>query len=196
MSPTLRVQRLRLPWFLVPLFLLLARPTPTHLLVGLLVALPGIALRVLASGHIWKDRLLAVHGPYAYLRHPLYTGSFLAGLGIVLASGVWMFLPAYLLLFSWLYLRAVRRENEELSTLFGEAFLEYRRRTPAVLPRLRGGSGSRRGMPSGDSPGSAVRKGFPAAFRRELFSLNKGWEAPLGTLLAFLVLWGKALLVR
>jgi hypothetical protein len=193
-SPTLRAQRLRLPWLLVPLFLLLARPTPLFLCVGSLVALPGLVLRVLASGHIWKDRALAVHGPYAHIRHPLYTGSFLIGLGIVLASGVLMILPVYLLLFFWLYSKVVRREDQQLNDLFGEAFREYRRQTPAVLPRARSGATPGGRMPPSDLSGSVRRTGYPEAFRRDLFLFNRGWEAPLGALLAFGILWGKVLL--
>ena len=71
------------------LFFLLARPTPLTLLVGAIVAAPGLALRAWASGHLRKNESLAIGGPYAYTRNPLYLGSFLLGLGFTIAAGRW-----------------------------------------------------------------------------------------------------------
>src|SRR5207253_870079 len=83
------MQRWRVPlgFACAALFLVLARPRPLTLIIGGAVALPGLALRTWASGHLRKNDALAVSGPYAYTRNPLYLGSFLIGLGFTIAAG-------------------------------------------------------------------------------------------------------------
>lgn len=191
MKLTLRTQRLRLTWLLALPFLLFARPTSVLILAGFSFALPGLLLRVWASGYVDKDRTLAVHGPYAHLRHPLYLGSFLVGVGLVAAGGVWVFFPVYLVLFLWIYLRAAQAEEEGLALLFGDAFREFRRRVPTVFPR--GGGAERRlsPVPPEGVPVHTPLSGGPDSFRLRLFVQNRGWEAPLGTLGGFGLLWLK-----
>ena len=52
---------------------------PGRLAVGAAVALAGILLRAASAGHLAKNQSLAVSGPYARTRNPLYLGSALAG---------------------------------------------------------------------------------------------------------------------
>src|SRR5437588_11900332 len=88
------MQRWRVPlgFACAGLFLLLAKPMPLTLAAGGAVALAGLALRAWASGHIRKNARLAVSGPYAYTRNPLYLGSFILGLGFTIAasSSLWL----------------------------------------------------------------------------------------------------------
>src|SRR5207237_10202837 len=83
------MQRWRVPlgFACAALFFLLARPTPLTLLIGAIVAVPGLALRAWASGHLRKNESLAIGGPYAYTCNPLYLGSFLLGLGFTVGAG-------------------------------------------------------------------------------------------------------------
>jgi len=171
MGFSLRTQRLRLTWILVIPFLWLAHPTPRSLLLGGLLALPGLLLRAAASGHILKDRILAVAGPYASLRHPLYAGSFLMGAGMVAAGGRWILVPLYAALFVWMYGRTIQAEERELAVRFGDEYREYRRRVPAFFPRWgRGGSWD---------------------FRLARFLGNREWEAGLGFAGGLCLLWLK-----
>src|SRR6185295_19801094 len=85
--------RLRVPfgYLLGILVVALARPTPTSLVAGALLAVAGEAVRLWASGHIDKTRALATGGPYAHTRNPLYLGSLLLALGVAVASAsVWV----------------------------------------------------------------------------------------------------------
>lgn len=175
-APGLRAQRLRLVWVLALPFFLLSSPTPFHILLGGLLAVPGLLLRGLAAGFIHKDRFLARHGPYAHLRHPLYLGSFFAGLGVVVAGGRWSLVLVFGALFTWLYSRTIRAEEGELETLFGEGFREYRRAVPALIPRL--------SVPDPETHSPGIK-----TFQLRAFVRNRGWEAPLGVLAAFLLLW-------
>lgn len=171
MGFSLRTQRLRLAWILAFPFLYVARPTPRSLLLGAALAFPGLLLRGLASGHIHKDRILAVTGPYARLRHPLYLGSFLMGIGLVAAAGRMILIPLYLGLFAWLYGRTIRVEEQGLACRFGDQYRAYRTRVPALVPRL-----GRRA---------------PWDFRLARFQGNKEWQAGLGFLGGMLALWLK-----
>ena len=168
---SLRTQRLKLTWLLALPFLWLARPTATLLLVGLLVALPGLLLRALAAGHIEKDRILATTGPYAHLRHPLYLGTFFVGAGLVVAGGRWILFPVFLGLLALVYTRTIRAEEEELARLFGDVHRAYRSRVPALIPRIRRGAG----------------RGFSG----RLYLRNREWEASAGLMGGLILLWLK-----
>ena len=70
-------RRIALSWIFAAAFLLLARPTPLSVAIGLVPVTAGALLRTWASGHIRKLQKLATAGPYAHTRNPLYAGSFL-----------------------------------------------------------------------------------------------------------------------
>jgi protein-S-isoprenylcysteine O-methyltransferase Ste14 len=125
----------------------------------------------MASGHIQKDQVLAVEGPYGRLRHPLYAGSFLTGFGLVAAAGRWILIPVYAALFVWIYGRTIRVEERELAFRFGDQYRIYKARVPAFLPR-------RERWGSWD-------------FRVARFLGNKEWEASLGFLVGMGLLWLK-----
>lgn len=176
-APTLRAQRLRLVWILAVPFFVLARPTPFSLVLGGVLALPGLLLRAMAAGFIHKDRILARHGPYRHLRHPLYLGSFFAGVGLAVASGRLVVLAGYLILFPLIYFRTIRAEEAELEGRFGDDYRVYRRLVPAFLPARR--KGRRRAPAPVEAP----------SFQVTAFVRNRAWEAPLGVLAVFLLLW-------
>jgi protein-S-isoprenylcysteine O-methyltransferase Ste14 len=103
----------------------------------------GIAVRMWASGHIKKNRVLATDGPYAYVRHPLYVGNILLGVGFSLASGLWWSIVLFVAILWLFYPQAIRHEDEKLHRLFGEDWRNWRRNTRALIPKLRveGGAG-------------------------------------------------------
>lgn len=132
------VQRWRVPLgFLFGAgFMFLARPTPIALAIGAVISVFGLALRGWASGHIRKNSELAVSGPYAYTRNPLYLGSFLLGVGFTVASGRWLLAALFALLFLGIYFPVMRVEASTLGELFGEKYESYRRRVPLFFPIL------------------------------------------------------------
>ncbi|MDQ3012472.1 MAG: hypothetical protein M3X11_17405, partial [Acidobacteriota bacterium] len=85
------LQRLRVPIGFVTaiLFTIFSRPSWLSLVVGIPIALGGALIRAWASGHFRKNKNLAISGPYAYTRNPLYLGSFILGVGFTIAAGVW-----------------------------------------------------------------------------------------------------------
>jgi uncharacterized membrane protein len=80
--------------------------------------------------------LLLVGGLYGYLRHPLYVGSFLLGLGLSLIVGDWVVILAFLALFVMSHGTVLKIEEQELSFSYGEAYDRYCAAVPPFIPRL------------------------------------------------------------
>jgi protein-S-isoprenylcysteine O-methyltransferase Ste14 len=83
-----------------------------------------------------EDHKLATEGPYARVRHPIYTGM----LGMLIATGLaishWMALVAAIVVFAIGTLIRVRIEERLLRETFGPQFEEYARQVPAVIPGI------------------------------------------------------------
>jgi protein-S-isoprenylcysteine O-methyltransferase Ste14 len=128
------------------------RPSDFHkpvweLVVSMVLGPPSVALAWAATRHLGKqwryqaalrtDHELIRTGPYAWIRHPIYTSM----LGMVLSTGfcwTWwpMFVAAVVVFMAGTEMR-VRSEDRLLAERFGETFAEYRKRVPAYLPLVR-----------------------------------------------------------
>jgi protein-S-isoprenylcysteine O-methyltransferase Ste14 len=126
------------------IFLLCMRPSVRSLLVGAAITFPGSLLRLWAAGHIEKGRVLTQSGPYAFTRNPLYLGSFLMALGIIVGGqGYWyLLLPAFGIFFAIFYIPVMKAEELELFSGYGERFTEYSKRVPLFFPSLHGSGAS------------------------------------------------------
>ena len=118
----------------------LARPTPLSFGLGSLLVALGAALRCWGAGHLVKNDLLSVAGPYAHLRHPLYAGTLWIALGFGVIAGGWAlvlvlggFLPVF---FLYYFPYKERIESARLELRHGPAYVEYRHAVPALLPSL------------------------------------------------------------
>ena len=80
-------------------------------------------------------RRLNTTGPYSLIRHPLYLGNFLIGLGVACAPAVWWLPIVYCLMFCAYYERIMFAEEAFLRRKFGEQFDEWAAQTPAFIPR-------------------------------------------------------------
>jgi len=78
-------RRVALGLLAVVVTLRLAQPTWTTWRLGLLIAVVGELVRVWAAGHLEKSREVTRSGPYRWTRHPLYVGSTIIALGIIIA---------------------------------------------------------------------------------------------------------------
>ena len=167
-------------WVLAIAFLWVARPTRLSLLTGGAFILLGLAARAWAAGVLEKDRELAISGPYAHTRNPLYLGSLVIGAGAVVAGGVpWFGLP-FLAFFAWLYGSAMTTEARALANRFGPAYHHYRDSVPVLLPR------PARYRPP---PGIDLRT---RSFSLRRYLRNREYEALLGALFALGLLSLKA----
>ena len=109
--------------------------TRTFYIAAIIIAL-GIVVRLYASGFIVKNKELATNGPYALVRHPLYTGNILILFGFTLATEVWW---TWLLsaAFLWFYYpTAIEYEDRKLHGIFGDQWVQWRQRMPALIPAV------------------------------------------------------------
>ena len=122
---------------LMLLFSLASEPYEWSLVLGTPFIIAGAALRLAASGFIAKNRELATHGPYALVRHPLYTGNISIISGFAVASGqLWAAIAA--LAFFWFYYpTAIDYEDRKLHKRFGEEWRRWAFDVPALVPTLR-----------------------------------------------------------
>lgn len=104
--------------------------------IGVAITIPGMLIRLWASGHVKKDKALATSGPYGYVRHPLYVGNHLITFGFCLASGLWWSLPVWLVIGLIFYPGTIKHEDGVLHRLFGKSWEDWRARTHALIPRL------------------------------------------------------------
>ena len=118
------------------IFLYLMHPSRRSLLIGGVIAGSGALLRVWAAGHIEKGRALTQGGPYALTRNPLYLGSFIMALGVLIAGQSYWLLVPFAIFFLGFYYPVMRREERDLHQGYGPEFLEYARRVPMFIPRL------------------------------------------------------------
>jgi protein-S-isoprenylcysteine O-methyltransferase Ste14 len=160
-------RRIRVPLgFLFALFYFwAARPTWRSMALGAIVVVPGLLIRALASGHVRKNESLAISGPYAYTRNPLYLGSLLMGVGFAVAARSWAVGVALLVMFFVIYLPVIRDEEAFLRRTFPE-FEEYMRRVPRMFPRF--------------TPLSDDRDGAGAGFSLDLYLKHREYNALLG----------------
>jgi protein-S-isoprenylcysteine O-methyltransferase Ste14 len=115
--------------------LVFAAPTWGSWRAGLVVSLIGEALRIWAAGHLEKGREVTRSGPYRWMRHPLYVGSSLLALGVVVASrSVVVTIVAAVYMVSTLT-AAIRTEEAFLRGAFGDTYDQYRASAAAPMAR-------------------------------------------------------------
>ena len=113
--------------------------------IGLALTISGLGFAVWARIHLgryWSGRVtlkedhkLIRSGPYAFVRHPIYTGLLTAGIGTVLARGTLAALVG-LALMSVAFWMKIRAEENLLTNHFGDTYREYRREVAALIPFL------------------------------------------------------------
>jgi protein-S-isoprenylcysteine O-methyltransferase Ste14 len=175
---TMNRLRVRAGLFLALAVVLLARPTWASVLLGILISFLGLVIRAWASGHLRKEKALAVSGPYRYSRNPLYVGNFLLGIGITAGARSWWVLGLCVAYYAIFYPMIIRRERERMKNLFPQQYSEYGKKVPLFFP----------------SP----RKHLPAngRFSWSLYKRNREYRALLGTILVWLVLAAKLLMLK
>lgn len=105
---------------------------------GTVLAVVGFAGRTWALRHIGgrKKRELVRTGPYGVCRHPLYLGSLVGGLGLVLSTQRLTLVAVYLACCALLVPTAIRAEEAFLERNFDD-YADYRASVPALFPRWR-----------------------------------------------------------
>jgi len=102
-------------------------------LLGVAIACLGQALRLWAWGSN-STTGLRTRGPYAFMRHPLYAGNFLIGLGLLIIFNAPLTYLVALPSLALLYRMVSRAEEGRLEEKWGLAYRGYRTRVPRFFP--------------------------------------------------------------
>jgi protein-S-isoprenylcysteine O-methyltransferase Ste14 len=109
-------------------------PDDRSTLAGVSVMAAGMFMRLWSNGYAIKLDKLTTSGPYAFVRNPLYLGTALILLGLVLMLKVFLIGLIFFALIVAAYIRTIRNEEKMLSDKFGAAYLDYRAKVPAMWP--------------------------------------------------------------
>ncbi|OFZ70579.1 MAG: hypothetical protein A3K03_04680 [Bdellovibrionales bacterium RIFOXYD1_FULL_44_7] len=126
--------RIALAWFFAFVIGFSARSFPA--LPGVVLCFLGATVRFWASGYLRKDSRPAVGGPYAFVRNPLYLGTYLMALGIIWAIHQYILLAVISVLFAAVYHYIILDEEIKLQKLFGKYYESYCKLVPRFFPRV------------------------------------------------------------
>jgi protein-S-isoprenylcysteine O-methyltransferase Ste14 len=166
-------------------------PQPAAVAWSLALVVPGLWLRAYASGYVKKNRELAMTGPYAHTRNPLYLGSMLIAAGFAVALLSWPVALVLALGFTVIYVPVIASEERFLRAAFPD-FDEYCQRVPRMIPRLTAAP-----LPSGQQPHAAppepgetaARKlrtePPPGRFSLSLYIEHREYNAGIGAVLLY-----------
>jgi protein-S-isoprenylcysteine O-methyltransferase Ste14 len=114
--------------------------------MGVALVIIGLAFAVWARAHLgsnWsgtvtikQDHELIRSGPYAYVRHPIYTGLLAALLGTTVASGT-VHAAVGLAIITVALIRKSRVEERFMREIFPDAYPRYSAEVPALIPFTR-----------------------------------------------------------
>ena len=131
----------------IPIFTLAPKTAFVISVIGLVIYLTGFIF-VLWARHtldrywgisrdsqvkLFDDHQLIQSGPYAFIRHPMYFGWWVAMVGLILVYPVWS-VSLWLLLLLISFFNRAQKEEAVLAERFGEIWTEYRKRTKFLIP--------------------------------------------------------------
>lgn len=132
-------------WFPLP-----GTPFPDAIAVlGALVCFPGLTfvlwgrlalatMYFVSTGfgaQLFAGHRLITNGPYAIVRHPMYSGIFVGMIGSLPLYQTWS--TVFLIFIGLVIVRRALVEEEVLAMMFGPEWMEYSRRVPMFIPWIR-----------------------------------------------------------
>jgi protein-S-isoprenylcysteine O-methyltransferase Ste14 len=119
-----------------------AAASPLLGLIGVALCAFGIGLAIWARCHLGRNwgmpmarkesPELITSGPYAAVRHPIYTGIFIAMLGSAIAVSPFWVIP--LALFGIYFVYSARKEEKLMLAQFPQQYPQYMSRTKMLVP--------------------------------------------------------------
>ena len=116
--------------------------------IGLPIAFLGFILFFWSHTHLgsnWspviekkfsKSRNLVTSGPYHYVRHPIYTSSFIVLIGIFIFTANWIIGGIPTAILGLFYASKIPREEAELTRNFGKVYIDYMKKTYSLIPGI------------------------------------------------------------
>ncbi len=164
--------KIRVPLFLAALVLVVPNIKPNLFLWGFLVTLSGSLFQSWCFGALDKNKSLAIQGPYAFVRNPMYLGRFFLLFGCLLLVGNFWLLAIFSIFYYFYMVNRVKREEAHLKNVFGEKYRAYCREVNRFLPNLGGN-----------------HAGNIRVFKWGLFRKNHGHWNFLAVLASYSVFW-------
>jgi hypothetical protein len=128
-------------FMLAVVWLILAHPDQNpwpDLVAGGALIIVGEALRIWATGHLRKNKVLTIGGPYRFVRDPMYVGSLLIVTGFMLAGDQHALIVIFWLIYFAYYIPRKRRiECSRLLRKFGADYAHYMAEVGSIIPRLK-----------------------------------------------------------
>ncbi len=110
--------------------------------LGVVLCVVGIGIAIWARAYLGRNwsgtpsikegHELVTGGPYAFVRHPIYTGMILALFGSALVAGIIWFVV--FLFFTANFLYRIPVEERYMMQLFPDQYPAYKKRTKALIP--------------------------------------------------------------
>jgi protein-S-isoprenylcysteine O-methyltransferase Ste14 len=98
----------------------------------------GLWIFIVGAIHIYGAKLLrkgpVTNGLYAFVRHPQYLGLIVSGLGLLLFWPRFFILVMYVTMV-FIYYHLARHEERTMERRYGEAYINYKKKTGMFLPR-------------------------------------------------------------
>jgi protein-S-isoprenylcysteine O-methyltransferase Ste14 len=120
----------------------LAPSNPIMGFIGVILTICGVGLAIWARiylGRNWgmpmslkENPELVTTGPYAYVRHPIYTGVITAGIGAALGiSTIWFIMVVFALIY---FTYSATQEEKIMTKEFPDTYPAYKARTKMLIP--------------------------------------------------------------
>jgi protein-S-isoprenylcysteine O-methyltransferase Ste14 len=135
-NPGLRstLVKLRVPLAIIAIAVAVPFLKRDWLLAGFLVSTLGEAIQLWSFASLDKNSDLAIRGPYAMVRNPMYLGRYFIILGFLMLLGMFWILVVYTVVY-WFYMDTrVEREEAHLRPIFGARYAEYCARVHRFIP--------------------------------------------------------------
>ena len=164
--------KLRVPLALVAIWFIATHMQPGFFYYGLGVSFVGAFLQWWCFACLKKQKVLALNGPYAFVRNPMYIARYILLAGAILMTGNLWLLPAFTLLYYFYMVNRVGREEVKLTEIFGEEYTQYCREMPRFVPAAK-----------------AHPRGKALHWSWQTFRENHGFFNALGVFLAYAACW-------
>lgn len=95
-----------------------------------------LANRGVGTGHyVEEGQVVVAHGPYAIVRHPLYSAAIFVWFGLALSYQDWAVLVTVFAYIIPAYYFYARDEEAMMARAFGNSYTDYSRRVPMLFPK-------------------------------------------------------------
>lgn len=118
------------------LVILYGYTSASSLSAGIGYVIAGMLIRLWSNGYAIKNDKLTTSGPYAFVRNPLYLGTFLICIGFSILLNMGWIGVAFIAALTFIYYQTINSEQGMLLAKFGDAYKNYTAKVPAMIPCL------------------------------------------------------------